>query len=141
MRGVDALAWQRKHLGSSSRMRDHPDAHWRVIGKTVGFEAFVTLDKTKPPENRLLMHDNVLTIDSSNGVRGQMPFDVEMHPPTEARPFSLALENSNLKLVIDHTTENLVPDDTLAGSSGPDAPPGWPCASPTQAWGKMWRLT
>ena len=95
-----------------------------VIGHTLGFEAFVTLDKTKPPESRLVMHEDILTVGTSNGVRGQMPFDTEMHPPTEARPFTLPLENSPLKLVIDRATENLVPDDTLVASSDPVAPPG-----------------
>jgi hypothetical protein len=57
-------------------------------------------------------------------VRGQMPFDTQMRPPTEKKPFSLPLENSPLKLVIDRATENLVPDDTLAVSTDPTAPKG-----------------
>ena len=117
--------WQRKHLGF---VVTHAGIilmlTGAVIGRTFGFEAFVTLDKTKPPENRLVMHEDILTIETSGGVRGQMPFDIEMHPPTEARPFSLPLENSTLKLVVDRTTENLVPDDTLAASTDPTAPPG-----------------
>jgi len=117
--------WQRKHLGF---VVTHAGIilmlTGAVLGRTQGFEAFVTLDKTKPPENRLFMHDTILTIDSPNGVRGQMPFEIEMHPPTEAHPFLLPLENTDLKLVIDHTTENLVPDDTLAVSSDPSAPAG-----------------
>jgi hypothetical protein len=117
--------WQRKHLGF---VVTHAGIilmlTGAVIGKTLGFEAFVTLDKTKPPEDRLIMHEDILTVDTSGGVRGQMPFDIEMHPPTEARPFSLPLENSTLKLVVDRTTENLVPDDTLAASADPVAPQG-----------------
>ena len=117
--------WQRKHLGF---VVTHAGIilllTGAVIGKTLGFEAFVTLDKTKPPENRLFMHEDILTVDTSAGVRGQMPFDIEMHPPTGARPFSLPLENSTLKLVVDRTTENLVPDDTLAASTDPVAPSG-----------------
>ncbi len=117
--------WQRKHLGF---VVTHAGIilmlTGAVIGKTFGFEAFVTLDKTKPPENRLVMHEDLLTIATSDGMRGQMPFDTEMHPPTEARPFSLPLENSAVRLVIDRTTENLVPDDTLAASADPVAPAG-----------------
>jgi hypothetical protein len=117
--------WQRKHLGF---VVTHAGIilmlAGAVIGHTLGFEAFVTLDKTKPPESQLAMHDEILTIDTSGGVRGQMPFDVEMHPPTEARPFTLPLENSPLKLVVDRTTDNLVPDDTLAASVDPVAPQG-----------------
>jgi hypothetical protein len=117
--------WQRKHLGF---VVTHAGIilmlTGAVVGKTLGFEAFVTLDKTKPPESRLFMHENILTIDTSGGVRGQMPFDMEMRPPTGARPFSLPLENSSLRLVVDRTSENLVPDDTLAASVDPVAPPG-----------------
>src|SRR5271156_432334 len=112
--------WQRKHLGF---VVTHAGIilllTGAVIGRTLGFEAFVTLDKTKPPENRLIMHEDLLTVDTSGGVRGQIPFDIEIRPPTEARPFSLPLENSDLKLVVDRTTENLAPDDTLAGSADP----------------------
>jgi len=117
--------WQKKHLGF---VVTHAGIilllTGAVIGRTLGFEAFVTLDKTKPPETRLVMHEDILTVDTSGGVRGQMPFDTEMHPPTEARPFSLPLENSALKLVVDRATENLVPDDTLAASADPVAPAG-----------------
>jgi len=117
--------WQRKHLGF---VVTHAGIilmlAGAVIGKTMGFEAFVTLDKTKPPENRLLMHEDILTIDAPDGVRWQMPFNVEMHPPTEKKPVTLPLENSPLKLVIDRATENLVPDDTLVESADVTAPAG-----------------
>jgi hypothetical protein len=117
--------WQRKHLGF---VVTHAGIilmlAGAVIGRTFGFEAFVTLDKTKPPENRLVMHEDLLTVETYAGARGQIPFDTEMHPPTEARPFSLPLENSPLKLVVDRTTENLVPDDTLVASSDPISPQG-----------------
>ena len=117
--------WQRKHLGF---VVTHAGIilllTGAVIGRTLGFEAFVTLDKTKLPEDRLVMHEDLLTLETSGGVRGQLPFDIEMHPPTEARPFTLPVETSPLKLVVDRTTENLVPDDTLAASTDPVAPQG-----------------
>jgi hypothetical protein len=117
--------WQRKHVGF---VVTHAGIIsmllGSVIGHTMGFEAFVSLDKSKPPENRLFMHDTILTIDMPNGVRGQMPFDLDVRPPTESRPFTLPLEGADLKLVIDRTTENLVPDDTLAASADPGAPAG-----------------
>jgi hypothetical protein len=117
--------WQRKHVGF---VITHAGIilmlTGAVVGRMMGFEAFVTLDKTKPPESQLAMHEEILTIATSGGLRGQMPFDTEMHPPTVARPFTLPLENSPLRLVVDRTTENLVPDDTLATSTDPVAPPG-----------------
>jgi hypothetical protein len=117
--------WQRKHLGF---VVTHAGIIMMlagsVIGKTMGFEAFVTLDKTKPPEHQLTMKDNILMIDTSGGERGEMPFDTEMRPPTEKRPFQLRLEHSPLTLVIDRVTENLVPDDTLASTTDTTAPAG-----------------
>jgi hypothetical protein len=117
--------WQKKHLGF---VVTHAGIilmlTGAVVGRTQGFEAFVSLDKTKPPESRLFMHDMILTIDTPDGLRGQMPFETAMHPPTEARPFTLPLENSNLKLVIDRATENLVPDDALTASPDPGTPAG-----------------
>ena len=117
--------WQKKHVGF---VVTHAGIilmlAGAVIGRLWGFEAFVTLDKTKSPESRLIMHEDILTVGTSGGLRGQMPFDTEMHPPTEAKPFTLPLENSPLKLVIDRITENLVPDDTLAASTDSVAPIG-----------------
>jgi hypothetical protein len=117
--------WQRKHIGF---VVTHAGIilmlTGAVVGRAWGFEAFVTLDKTKPPQHRLITKEDVLTIGNSSGLRGEMPFDTEMRPPTEARPFTLPLENSPLKLVVDRATENLVPDDTLAASDDSAAPAG-----------------
>src|ERR1700677_3023311 len=117
--------WQRKHLGF---VVTHAGIILMLIGAivahTIGFEAFVSLDKTKPPEDRLFTKDNILLVGTSDGARGQMPFDTEMRPPTEQRPLTLPLEHPPLTLVIDRVTDNLVPDDTLAASTDPVAPAG-----------------
>jgi hypothetical protein len=117
--------WQRKHVGF---VVTHAGIilmlTGAMIGRAWGFEAFVTLDKTKPPAHQLVTKEDVLTIGTSQGLRGEMPFDIEMRPPTEARPFVLSLENSPLKLVIDRVTDKLVPDDSLRASDDSDAPPG-----------------
>jgi hypothetical protein len=117
--------WQRKHLGF---VVTHAGIilllTGAVIGKTLGFEAFVTLDKTKPPESRLFMRDNILSVATSAGLRGQMPIETDMHPPTERHPLTVPLENSDLRLVVDRTSENLMPDDTLVAAAEPGAPAG-----------------
>jgi hypothetical protein len=117
--------WQRKHLGF---VVTHAGIilllTGAVIGRTLGFEAFVTLDKTKPPESRLYMKEDILTIDTSSGLRCTVPFEVEMHPPTEKTPFTFPLDDPRYRLVIDRTTENLEPDDKLAESRDPSAPMG-----------------
>lgn len=117
--------WQRKHLGF---VITHAGIilmlTGAVLGRTLGFEAFVTLDKTKPPQSRLFTKEELITVETADGLRGQMPFDIAMHPPTEQRPFVLPLENTSLRLVIDRVSENLEPDDLLAASPDPAAPAG-----------------
>jgi hypothetical protein len=117
--------WQRKHLGF---VITHAGIILMligaVLGRTGGVEAFVSLDKTKPPESRLFTKEMLLTIDAPNGMRGQLPFETKMQPPTEVKPFEMPLEGSDVKLVIDRVTENLVPDDTLTASTDTGAPAG-----------------
>ena len=90
-----------------------------VIGKTLGFEAYVTLDKTKGPENRLFTKQNILTVDTMSGMRWQMPLNLQVHPPTLNHPLVLKIEGSGNRLAIDRVSENLVPDDTLRPSDDP----------------------
>ena len=115
--------WQRKHLGF---VVTHAGIilllTGAVIGKTLGFEAFVTLDKTKPPESRLFLRDNIITLATSAGIKGQMPLETDLHPPTVKSPLVVPLENSPLRLVVDRATENLLPDDTLVASAETSAP-------------------
>ncbi len=117
--------WQRKHVGF---VTTHAGIilmlTGAVVGRIWGFEAFVTLDKTKPPEHRLISKEHVLTIGTADGARGELPFDPTVRPPTEARSFVLPLEGTDLKLVMDRASQNLEPDDTLAASDDPVAPPG-----------------
>jgi hypothetical protein len=117
--------WQRKHLGF---VVTHAGIILlllgAVIGKSAGFEAFVTLDKTKPPEERLFTKQNILTVETMSGARWQMPINLQVRAPSEKRPLVLPIEGSANKLVIDRVSENLVPDDTLASSADPAAPGG-----------------
>jgi hypothetical protein len=117
--------WQRKHLGF---VVTHAGIILlllgAVIGKTLGFEAFVTLDKTKPPESRLFTKQNILTVETMNGVRWQMPINLQVHPPTPQRPLVLPVEGSANRLVVDRVSENLAPDDTLISSADLAAPGG-----------------
>jgi len=117
--------WQQKHVGF---VVTHAGIilmlTGAMVGRAWGFEAYVTLDKTKPPERQLITKDTVLTVGTSEGLRGEIPFDTEMRPPTEARPFTLPLEHSPLKLVVDRATDKLAPDDSLRATEDTDAPPG-----------------
>jgi hypothetical protein len=117
--------WQRKHLGF---VITHAGIILMlvgaVVGRTAGFEAFVTLDKTKPPESRLFTKQNVLTVETMNGPRWQMPINLDVHPPGTKHPLLLPIEGSANRLVVDRVSESLVPDDTLAPSGDLAAPGG-----------------
>jgi len=117
--------WQRKHVGF---VATHAGIILMllgaVIGKSVGFEAFVTLDKTKPPESRLYTKQNLLTVEAANEMRWQMPINLDVHPPTAARPLTLPIEGSANRVVVDQVSESLVPDDTLVSSADLAAPAG-----------------
>jgi hypothetical protein len=117
--------WQRKHVGF---VVTHAGIILMligsVVGRTRGFEAFVTLDKTKPPENRLITKQDILTVETSGDLATEVPLDLEVRPPTEARPLTVRLEDSDLRLVVERVTENLIPDDKLAAATDPTAPPG-----------------
>jgi hypothetical protein len=116
--------WQRKHIGF---VVTHAGIILMligaVVGKTRGFEAFVTLDKTKPPATRLNTKEDLLTIETSGDLALQVPLDLDVRPPTEARPLVYPLAGSNLRVIIDRETDNLVPDDTLVAGDT-TAPPG-----------------
>jgi hypothetical protein len=117
--------WQQKHLGF---VITHAGIILMllgaVIGKTEGFEAYVTLDKTKPPESRLFTKQNVLTVETMSGMRWQMPINLDVHPPSEKHPLLLPIEGSANRLVVDKVSEKLVPDDTLAPSADLASPGG-----------------
>jgi hypothetical protein len=117
--------WQPKHLGF---VITHAGIILMllgaVIGKSAGFEAFVTLDKNKPPEQRLFTKQNIVTVETMNGARWQMPINLDVRKPSAARPLSLPIEGSDNRLVVDRVSEDLVPDDTLAPSADLAAPGG-----------------
>ncbi len=117
--------WQRRHLGF---VITHAGIILMllgaVIGKSAGFEAFVTLDKTKPPEQRLFTKQNILTIETMAGARWQMPINLEVHTPTPRHPLVLPIEGSPNRLIVDRVSETLAPDDTLAVSADLAAPAG-----------------
>jgi len=117
--------WQRKHLGF---VITHAGIilmlTGAVVGKSAGFEAFVTLDKTKPPEQRLFTKQNILTVETMAGARWQMPVNLEVRTPSEQHPLVLPIEGSPDRLVVDRVSETLAPDDTLAPSADLAAPGG-----------------
>jgi hypothetical protein len=117
--------WQRKHVGF---VVTHAGIILMllgaVIGREVGFEAFVTLDKTKPPEQRLVTKQDLLTVETMNGMRWQMPINLEVQAPSEKHPLVLPIEGSSNRLVIDKVSETLAPDDSLLPSADLAAPAG-----------------
>jgi hypothetical protein len=112
--------WQRKHLGF---VITHAGIITLLVGamfgRFQGFEAFVTLHKNRPPQNRLISQDTILTVQSArDGGIDRMSFEVEGHPPAPERPRMVALPDTATRLKVDDYSNRLI------DSGGPDTPPG-----------------
>jgi hypothetical protein len=118
--------WQKKHAGFII-------THYgiillltgAVIGMKLGFEGNVTLHKERPPATAITTFQNVLQVDNpAKGSSYVIPFDAETARPSERKPVTLAIPESDFKLVVDGFSGNLVRKQTLAASESTDARPG-----------------
>jgi hypothetical protein len=118
--------WQRKHLGFVI-------THYgiitlligAVIGSYFGFEGNVTLHTDKPAVDRITTSRSMVQMENpTTGGFVVEPFDPALVMPSEKRPAVLNVPGSDLKLVVDSYSENLVTHETLVPSSAPDATPG-----------------
>jgi hypothetical protein len=101
--------WQKNHAGF---VITHAGIIILLIGAAIGqhsgFEASVTLHKGKEPTNRLVLDQDVLQIDSpSDGATYIIPFDAQLKQPSEKRPITFAIPNSDLRFVVDGYSEKL----------------------------------
>jgi len=118
--------WQRKHLGFVV-------THYGIItllagamiGSHYGFEGNVTLHKGGNPLDRITTSRSMVQIESpSGGGFAIRPFDATAARPSEQRPVILNVPGSDLKIVADAHSQNLLERKVLAPSDAAGAPPG-----------------
>ena len=117
--------WQRRHVGFVI-------THYGIItlligamvGMQTGFEGNVTLRKDDPPTRRVTTNRSIIQLESSaDSALYLMQFDAEATPPSTRRPRIFPVPGTNLKIVADEFSPNLVREQRFAASQAPDAAP------------------
>ena len=95
-----------------------------VIGMQFGFEGNVTLNKNAPPLSRVTTSRSVVWLDSSADAAYYIKdFDAETTKPSERKPRSFPVPRTNLTIVADDFSPNLVRIPQLVASDAPEAGP------------------
>lgn len=117
--------WQKKHVGFIV-------THYgiivllagAVVGMKWGYEGNVTLKKDGPPVSRVTTSRSVVWLDSAADQAYYIQdFDAEVVRPREDRPHVFPVPKTDLKIVADAFSDNLVPAWRLEPSDAPDAGP------------------
>ena len=117
--------WQKRHIGFVI-------THYGIItllvgamiGMQTGFEGNVTLRKNAPPVNRITTNRSIIQLESpADAALYLMRFDAEATPPSERRPRTFPVPKTDLKVVADDFSPNLVRDQKFVASQAPDAGP------------------
>jgi hypothetical protein len=97
-----------------------------VIGSRMGFEGNVTLhEEAASPVTRITTSKSILQVESpADGAMYVKPFDAELLRPSEDRPKTLAVPGSDLVIVTDAYSSNLVSNPTLFPSESVNARSG-----------------
>lgn len=118
--------WQKKHTGFII-------THYgiitlllgAVIGSQTGFEGNVTLNTNAPPVTRITTSRSILQVESpADGAMYVKPFDAELLRPTEDRPKSVRVPGSDLLIMTDAYTTNLLSENVVVASTGANARQG-----------------
>jgi hypothetical protein len=113
--------WQKRHIGFVV-------THYGIItlllgamfGMQTGFEGNVTLRKNAPPVNRITTNRSIIQLESpADSALYLMRFDAEATPPTALRPRTFPVPKTDLKVVADDFSPNLVHDRRFVASEAP----------------------
>jgi hypothetical protein len=113
--------WQKRHVGFVI-------THYGIItlllgamfGMQTGFEGNVTLRKNAPPVNRITTNRSIIQLESpADSALYLMRFDAEATPPTALRPRTFPVPKTDLKVVADDFSPNLVHDRRFVASEAP----------------------
>ncbi len=117
--------WQKSHIGFVI-------THYGIItllvgamiGMQTGFEGNVTLHKNAPPVNRITTNRSIIQLASpADAALYLMRFDAEATPPSVRRPRTFQVPKTDLKIVADDFSPNLVRDQRFVASEGSAARP------------------
>ncbi len=117
--------WQKRHIGFVV-------THYGIItllvgamvGMQTGFEGNVTLRKDASPINRVTTNRSIIQLESAaDSALYLMSFDAEATPPSVRRPRTFPVPGTNLKIVADEFSPNLIHEQSFVASQAPDAPP------------------
>jgi len=115
--------WQKRHIGFVV-------THYGIItlligamvGMQTGFEGNVTLRKDAPPINRVTTSRSIIQLESpADSALYLMRFDAEATQPSARRPRTFPVPGTNLKVVADDFSPNLVHEQRFVASEAPDA--------------------
>lgn len=117
--------WKRRHVGFVV-------THYGIItllcgamiGMQTGFEGNVTLRKNAPPVNRVTTNRSIIQLESpADSALYLMQFDAEATPPSARHPRTFPVPGTNLEIVADEFSPNLVREHRFAASQAPGAAP------------------
>ena len=117
--------WQKRHIGFVV-------THYGIImllvgamiGMQTGFEGNVTLRKNAPPVSRITTNRSTIQLESpADSALYLMRFDAEATPPSARRPRTFPVPKTNLKVVADDFSPNLVRDRRFVASDAPGSGP------------------
>jgi hypothetical protein len=117
--------WQKRHIGFVV-------THYGIItlligamiGMQTGFEGNVTLRKDSPPVNRITTNRSIIQLQSpADSALYLMGFDAEATRPSAQRPRTFPVPRTDLKVVADDFSPNLIREQKLVASQAPSAGP------------------
>ncbi len=117
--------WQKKHIGFVV-------THFGIItlligaivGSRTGFEGNVTLQTDQPPVSRVTTSRSILQLESPTDLAQYLTdFDAEATHPSEKRPKVFPVPDTDLSIVADDFSANLLQEQHLVSSEVPDAAP------------------
>ena len=95
-----------------------------MIGMQTGFQGNVTLRKNAPPASRITTNRSIIQLESpADSALYLMRFDAEATPPSARRPRTFPVPKTNLKVVADDFSPNLVRDRRFVASDAPGSGP------------------
>lgn len=110
--------WEKKHAGF---IITHYGIITLLIGAMVGlhtgFEGNVTLHKDKGPVRKVTVNRSIIQVESPNdSALYVMPFDAATVRPSEKRPRIFEVPQTNLQIIADGFSDNLIKEEKLVPS-------------------------